>query len=804
MRSYCISIIFTFVISHFSYAADLFQRNYDTQHLRLEIDFNESEQSITGIASLTVVPIDTINECKFHASNLLINSVRVNKKPAKSFEPKSDILRIRFQTDYFPTDTLQIAISYHATPTVGIYFNTPTDDDPDMHQQFYSHSEPIDARCWYPCYDAPDDKFTSEIIATVPDQYTVLSNGKLLSEEIHPETHTKTVHWYQELPHVSYLVSIVGGTYCVIEDSLQNIPVQYYVYPERLDAGHATFRKTPLMIQTFSKLFGYHYPWNKYAQIMVDDYQAQGMEHTSATTLKASAVLDKRTLLDKNSDDLVAHELAHQWFGDLVTCKDWPHLWLNEGFATYAEVLYDEMCNGREAAEYEVFQQQLYYRDMEDYRFRQPIVFFNYIDPRGMFNHISYQKASMVLHMLRYVIGDDVFFDVLKTYLHKYQFRSVETYDFTSIVDSLAGTDMSWFFDEWLYAGGHPEFTVEYSWFPDSSYIQVNVTQVQQDSANQVPVFKMPVDIEIQTTSHTWTERHWLSSRQDTLVIPSHETPLMVRFDKPNAILKSLHFIKTQDEALFQLSHDNTVFGRLSALSQLELNTIDTLATVSGIASTLANDSFWAVRLQAVGLLGQFLSPDVVPILITGLHDAHPKVRAACLRRLSDVQDPALASRYRVVALTDSSNWVISEALYALILIPDSLDFDFLKTFILDSTYDNVVQAAAFEGLREIKDERSIPFAMQFATDRSITFNRRYTALRMLEEIGIGDNRVEATLISLLHDHDQTIQNKAIQILGKFPTEKTLTALERLKDTPLSDGARRRVDYAIRKIKSAH
>ncbi len=776
------------------------RRNYDTQHIRLEIQPDDSSQAIEGLATLIIVPMDTIEQCEFHARELLIQSVNIAGAPEAAFRISEELLHIDFGRYFLPRDTVSISIRYSAYPDNGFYFVHPDTDTPKRHFQIFSHSEPEYARFWFPCYDAPDDKLTSEVIATIPASFTLLSNGRLLHTVIHQDHNTRTFHWYQTKPHACYLISIAAGPYTVVTDSSTHVPIQYYLFRDKVEAGRATFAKTPIMLSMFEQLFGYPYPWEKYAQVMVENYPALGMEHTSATHIIASAIYEPGTLIDTNCDKLIAHELAHQWFGNLVTCRDWAHLWLNEGFATYAEVLFLEQTAGKDAADYEIYQQQMYYRDTEDYQFRQPIVYNNYGDAEEMFNHISYQKASMVLHMLRFVLGDTTFFRMLHTYLERFAYQSISTGEFTALVDSLAGESLNWFWQQWLYHGGHPDFVVSYNYIADSSLITLSVNQVQDSSLTPEHCFRMPVDIAIYTASRQWVQRFWIRKRRERFRIPCSEPPQMIRFDYSNAILKSIHFLKTQDEAIYQLKYDPTVYGQLAAIEQLEMNTIDTVATIRALQCALEPDRFWAVRRRSADALGQWGHPASRMSLMQGLADHHPKVRGTCIRALSEYTDSSLCPVFKRIASTDSSHWVITEALYALLSFPDSLSFSFLKRFVLMESDKDMVRTAAFEALRIIKDKRSIPFAIQFATNTGTSFRQRYAALRMLEEIGINDPMVEDTLIGLLHDEDQSIQNKAIQVLGRFSSARVVQALKQLKQEPLSDAARRRLEYALQRI----
>ena len=778
------------------------QRNYDTQHIKIELNFDQKEKSISGSATIAVVPLNNdLSSLEFHARDMEIRDVLLTDQVELAFLADSETVAIALPRTYSTQDTVTIVITYYAQPTAGFYFNEPLTENPQRPYQIYSHSEPIYARCWFPCYDEPDDKLTSEIIATVSDNFYLLSNGKLLSVDHNRKYRTKTFHWLQDKPHSTYLISIVAGEYNEILDKNSDIPLSYYVYKDQVEIAFNSFGKTPKIMEFFQDLFGYPYPWDKYAQIVIADYQAAGMEHTSATSLYDRTIHDDRAHLDVTSDDLVAHELAHQWFGNLVTCKEWGHIWLNEGFATYAEILFKEFDSGTDEADYAIYQDQKFYLEMVDPKFYQPIVFENFLHPEEMFSYIEYQKAGMVLHMLRYVIGDSLFFTSLKTYLNRFAFQSVVTSDFQQVVEEIGEKKLDWFFDQWLYQGGHPKFVITSKWEPESIEVYLYVRQIQLDSLGLVPeVFRMPIEVEIIGDTKRINRKIYLKAREDTFKFTFDHRPELIRFDTENWILKDMNFIKSQDEWIYQLLHDKHVAARLKALEELEKVTFDTLETVLALEKSLSNDPFWAVRKEAAYLLIDYHRPESKQVLITACHDVHPQVRAAAILTLSYYYDKNLNPLFRKIANHDSSYKVVSEALYALSNAPDDSSLDFFSKFVNMDSHNDVIRTAAFHSIRQLKDERAIPIAIPFASDSTQSEYIRANALSILKEIGSGHQEVESLMIKLLSDSNNFIRKKAIDILGLFKTEKSLNALKKLQNEALPDDVRRRLKISIEKI----
>jgi len=782
-----------------------FQRNYDTEHITLQLTFHLPEKSVTGKATLTIAPLETnFREIKLHAKQLVILNILLNDADSLSFSTDLDVLQITLPRAYSTSEKITISINYTCHPSSGLYFNAPDAEDPKCPMQIYSHSEPIAARYWFPCYDAPDDKVTSEIVATVPDSFFLLSNGRLVSTRHNAQRRTKTYHWHQDRPHSSYLISLVAGEYIEIADRYKSLPLFYYVYPGQQNIAAYTFKNTPKMIEVFERLFGYPFPWNKYAQIIVHNYQAAGMEHTSATSLYDKTMHDNRAHLDQDSDDLVSHELAHQWFGNLVTCSDWSHLWVNEGFATYAEILYKEFSGDRDEADYAVFKDQKLYLEMADPTFHQPILFESYHHPEEMFNAIEYQKAGQVLHMLRSVVGDSIFFLSLKNYLNQYAYSNATTTDFIHIVEQTAQSDLDWFFDQWVFKGGHPIFSIKTNWDRATGEFQLFVEQTQQDSLGLVPlVFTMPVTIELADSVGQFQQTVLVDARCDTFSFHLKNKPALVLFDNDNRILKEVTFYKTQQEWIDQLQRHSHVAARLSALQHLPEATFDTTATVLALERCLRSDPFWAVRKEAAYLFIEFNRPASKLVLEAACHDPDARVRAAAVMALGAFNDKKYLSFFRGIACADSSYTVMANAIYALTHVFDEPSFDFFAQFVDMDSDDDVIRSAAFHALQQLRDERAVPIAVRFAKDSNQSSYRRFSALSLLNDCGIGNSQAENLLIELLSDEDLSLKKKAITILGSFKTEKSLNALRELQSASLPEDLQRRLRISIQKIERA-
>jgi len=449
------------------------------------------------------------------------------------------VLSIGLDKKYGVDDTLTYTIAYSTIPKRGLFFVSPDSAYPYRPPQVWSQSQPEDTRDWFPCHDYPDDFLSSSLTATVPEDWVVVSNGTLEKVSSDPKGERVTFRWVEPRPHVVYLISIVAGKYRIMKYKSGKIPVSYYVAARDTECAKYSFKYTPDVIKFYSDLTGHEYPWEKLSLATVSNYTSGAMENVSAITFGEEYLgsPDDGPLGQMNS--LLAHEVAHQWIGDLLTCRSWDHIWLNEGFADYLDILFEGNTFG---ADYFVSGMSYEMRGAlsADRAERRPMVCSRYFESDDIFwkyNAYNYLRGADVLNMLRGVLGDNVFKKVLKYYVNKYQFQCVDTHDFETAVQEASGQNLDWFFDEWAYKAGHPSFTVSYDYNDTTHLITLNVDQTQKvDSLT--PIFKMPVDVLIATPDGKVTQRVWVGSLHNSYVFNLQAKPLMVDFDERNFLSK--------------------------------------------------------------------------------------------------------------------------------------------------------------------------------------------------------------------------------------------------------------------------
>ncbi|MDX6694247.1 MAG: aminopeptidase [Blastocatellia bacterium] len=549
-------------------------RSYDVLNYTIRTRFEESNKTVIGDETVTLKPLAAdFKTLVLDAGAMRIESVTLDGSSVQlPWTQPPQKLSITLDRAYQPEDTIAVRIKYRAQPELGIYF-VPTNRSSYFGQprpaQIWSQGEPEENHYWFPCYDFPDDKVTSEQYITTSGNEVAISNGALV-ETISNDDGTRTFHWKMTQPHGSYLISLVVGDYVKLSDTFKNIPVEYYTYPGTEAAASRAFGKTPQMMAWFSQALNYDYPYNRYAQTVVANFKFGGMENITATTQSDIEILSRTGNQPSTAtENLVSHELAHSWFGNLVTCKDWSHAWLNEGFATFMEASFQEHDKGRDAYLAEMMSNETTYFFEDAYQYRRPIVYDRYQQPIDLFDMTLYKKGALILHMLRETVGDELFWKSLNRYLLDNQFRNVVTADLQRAFEQTTGQKLDWFFNQWVYHAGFPELRVRSSYNPATRQLTLNVAQTQTSDAATPEVFRLPVDIELATASGPHTEHIEITQRAQSFTFQLDGRPLMIRFDKGEKILKKLDFPRSRAMLAYQSEHSADRFGRLEALAAL-------------------------------------------------------------------------------------------------------------------------------------------------------------------------------------------------------------------------------------------
>ena len=678
-------------------------REFDAIHYRIKLRFDEDKKMFWGETRITLRPLsDGFEKCFFDAEKFIVSSVKDQSGQPLEFHQGNGKIAVSLGQTYDYGDQLSVTVFYFAKDCgasrnfpLGISFAEATESHPRLIQAL---SFPNGARHWFPCYDHPNDKATIEVIATVNEDYKALSNGKLVSVTKDTLNKTKTFHWMQDRPHSTYLTVLVAGPYHVIEDSLGDLPINYWVYPQDVENAKFSFSKTPEIIAFFSREFGYEYPWDKYDQITIPGIGG-GAECTSATLLGQGVIHDERADKDFPSHKLIAHEAAHQWWGDLVTLRDWGHTWINESFGTYSDHLYVKHFLGADEGAVDLLRKKDAYLREAHNRYMRPIVFHRWDKPQQNFDSHTYPKGAVIINMMRWILGDKPFRKTISHFLHKHAYDSADTHDFVIAVKEMTGRNLEWFFEQWFFSPGHPVFDVSYYWDDSNKKVKLKIVQTQ-DTSGRIPVFKTPVVIAVVTKEGKKTEKVWLKEKVEEFEIACNQTPLMVRFDEGNFLLKEWTFVKTTRELIYQLKNDD-VIGRMWAASELGKIKKDA-PVVAALLESGRNDPFWSVRKAAIENMGAPKSREHTSVLKRKCVDKNSRVRAAALQALGDSGQAELVAFFVERFEKDDSYVAQAEALRSIGKCGDSSSAEYLKKAAGMKSHRNILRKAADWALKQI------------------------------------------------------------------------------------------------------
>ena len=627
---------------------------FDLLHQRIAVSFDLARRSVAGTVTTRLVvtgqPTDTI---RLNAENLVVDEATAAGRRLR-FTADTAHVTVRLAARAAVGDTVEFTLRYHGTPERGLYF-VP------RRRVIWTQGEATETRAWVPTYDAPDDKATWELTVTADTGLAVLSNGRLVDTTPAAGGAQRTWHWSQERPASTYLYSVVVGPLTVLRDQWRGVPVDYWVYPDTVPAAWRAFGETPAMIELFSGLL-VPFPWAKYDQSAIPDFTYGGMENVSATTQTDDALHQSAGESPDAARGLVAHELAHQWFGDLTTTADWADAWINEGMATYMESVQAEMTRGRDAGELEWIGQQQQAMGA-DRAIARPLVWGRYEghDPIALFfsGHI-YPKGAQLAHQLRRLLGDSLFWAGLKRFLTDNAYRPVTTADYAVAFEKTCGCDLDWFFDQWAYGIGYPVVHWSRHWAEGLKTLHLVVTQTQPvDSLH--PLFRFPVTVRVVTRDSVVRQQITITKQQDTFAIPLPGAPLSVRFDEGGWLLGRVSSDLTPAELAAMAEHDLDVSARWWALDQLE-GSQDTAAAAARRFIVL-NEHQDDLRNMALAQMEHDSTAGGRAVVRSALDDPNGWVRAEALFVLAGLDPAAAAGAARGIYEGDPDDHVRASAL---------------------------------------------------------------------------------------------------------------------------------------------
>ena len=802
------------------------------EHIFLDLSIDLEQNQCQGICQIHLTPIrEGIQHLTLDAVQQDIQGVFLQGQP-QAFDYDGQALQIYPQEPLPTGEAIVLEIHYHLDrPQRGLYFIQPTATDPQKPIQVWTQGEDEDSRYWFPCFDYPGQLATSEIRVKVPAGFQAISNGELM--EYREEGEHGVYHWRQKEIHPTYLMTLVVGKFAQVKDQWQGKPVLYYGDPGREADLQRTLGKTPAMIEFFSQCFGYPYPYPHYTQVFVHDFIFGGMENTSTTLLTDRCLLDERAALDdRRSETLVAHELAHQWFGDLVVIKHWSHAWIKEGMATYSETLWVNQAYGAEDGAYYQLQTLRNYLDEDASRYRRPIVTHVYREPIELYDRHLYEKGACVYRLLHHELGDELFWKSIQHFVQTYAHQTVETIDLIRAIETVTGRNLLFIFDQFVFRGGHPDYKVSYSWDEENHLAKVTIHQQQFKPENKgKDLFDLKIALAFFTLDES--ENQTLDSKtlhskplnSKTFVVRVHEPeqsfyfalsqkPEFVSFDPENAILKTVEFDYPIPLLKAQLQGDPNPISRIFAAIALAKK--GGLEALKALHQALTTDRFWGVRAEVAQQIAEIKLDQNIEALVAGLEDEDARVRRATVNALAKLKTPASYQALKTIAAEgDASYGVEADALAALGtfadlqhvtlngLNPEAEILDLLRQALRErSGWNEVVRAGAIRGLSRVKTSNAALDLLVDYCEPGIPQPLRLAAIRALGTIASGQppagvDRILSHLETLSQETFFLTQVAVVVALEKINHPRAIAILHRLGDQTTDGRVRLLAEEAI-------
>jgi aminopeptidase N len=779
------------------YAPD---READILHIVIDVTPDFKNRTITGTTTIKFAPISKpLIELRLDAIDLDVSSVTSSAK-IEGYSVTDKAITITFEPAVPVGAETTVTIVYGAEPKKGLYFRTPEMGYREGDTHLYTQGETHEAPHWYPNYDYPNERSTSEVICHVPEEMTVISNGRLVSEQIDPDTGLKAVHWLQDKPHVNYLIALVAGNLGKIESKYRDIPIAFYTPASQIKYAENSFKDTADMLEFYEKEIGVPYPWDKYYQAACEDFGG-GMENTSLTILTTGTLFTDETENIRSSQSLVAHEMVHQWFGDYVTCKDWSHLWLNEGFATYYEDLYDGYKNGRDSMLAGLYRNASYLlRDRTD---DKPIVFRDYKDAWEQFDDRAYSKGGWVLHMLRTELGEEMFRKCVKTYLERHALCSVVTEDFRSVIEELTGRSYDRFFDQWIYHARHPDLTITYNWSEKDKLAKISIEQTQEVNEN-VMLFHFKTKVRFIIGDDTIDHEIIVDSKQHDLYFRLPDEPNIVRFDPDYGLLANIKFDKPVAMLYEQLDNHDDVIGQLRALDSLK-NKKDK-KTVEKVKNVLNGDSFYAVRRNASSALREIHTNDAFEALADSLVQDDARVRQQVVRALNGFYRSETLTLLRRTIRNEKNPAILEVAIRNLGLYQHKSTRRLLLKYLKSISFRNELASAAIEAIRMLDEPFFIEPLQTVLEEREMDF-RSWSFTRGLNTLAhIARNEDDKTkvlnfLAGYVNHPKDRVQAGAIGALGTLGDPMAIPIVETFSNDKPDDNIERAAERALKQLR---
>ena len=745
-------------------------REVDIHHIKIDVSVNIEAGMVKGNVTHTFSPFSSsLDAFSLDAEDMTILRARLAGKDI-GFNQANDKVYLTLNKSMSWEDTAKVRLDYTANPRKGTYFIKPDETYPEKPLQAWTQGEDMDNHHWVPLYDYPNDKATFEVSLTVEKKFTALSNGELISVKNNKDG-THTWHWHEHFPMVSYLISYVIGEFEKVEDSYNGIPVNYWVYEENKHEALRSFGLTTDMMKYFGNRTGIEYPYEKYDQVIIDDFMFGGMENITLTHNTDRTMFDEFAAPDVSSDGLVAHELAHQWFGDMLTTRNWAHAWLNEGFATFFSRKYRENKFGFDEGEYIRFGEINGYFGSNK-KWRRSTVQHKFYESMDVFDGHIYAKGSLILNMLQDYIGEDAFWRFIQHYTKENQYKNVETPDLKKAIEETTGQNMDWFFKQWIYEPGFPEYNVTWKYNQRNKSVKLTVKQTQKNTN----IFKMPIQIQIDDKLKTV----WIEDKEMVYEVPSEKRPKMVIFNAGMRIPCKLTFHKSISEWILQLEKGPHILDRIAAAKELSTKKGRRIVETA-LLNSAKNDPFWGVRKEAVNAFAKLKSKNYADDLMALSEGQDNRVRRAIWNALKNYKKDEKVSEFlQNVIETDNKYYSIADAFKALVVVDTAGARQKVDALLNTDSHTDVIRKAAIGYFGSVVTDKNYKRLKELVNYGGTTWDARPEAVNQFRKYVKSKPKTVDLFVDMLKDNDRSVRRNAVRALNKHGNRTHIGALDEL------------------------
>lgn len=748
------------------------ERVMDVLAYEIELELLPESRAIRAACRVRLRPLSarTLRAVELDLVGLTVESVVDQRGRALSFAHEDGTLAIQLAAPLGPDQETELAVRYSGRPERGLWFAGERLDGTGPTLVF-SHGQTEGSRGWFPCFDEPSERAGTSLWVTMPATWIASASGERV--DAHESAGRRVEEWRMAFPHPSYLFGLVAGELTVEAGRAGDVPLVFLAEPYLADRIAPTFEETDEILEFLEDFTAYPYPYAKYSQAAVDNFPWGGMENISATTLTPLLLADERAQRDQPPYALIAHEAAHQWFGDLFTCADWAHLWLNEGFATYCALLYVEHSRGQDEFRAQLRETQEAYLSQDVGAARRATVSNVWKEPDDVFDARAYQGGAVRLHLLRFLLGDEAFRAGVQAYARAQAGRGVLTADFQAAMEESSGRTLDRFFEQWFLRPGFPELALAWEWDEGAGLVRLALEQVQESADGTPAVFQVPLEIEVRDATRAWSVRVELDERRERFELPCTERPLYVCVDPHGWVPKRVLVEREAEEwlALSRFSTDVNVrreavqaLGRLAAADEDD----DASEELLELFVRLASDGSAWVRADAAAALG--LAPrDESREALTraACEDPEPRVRAAALYALRAFgADRGLALLAEELFDSAPSYQVMAAAAGLLARAGPDRVFEFLERALELESSHGILTGYLARTLAELPDARVPGELRRLAEDRWLAPTARAVAVECLASTDRGRRESSRFLAGLLDEESFHLRRAAVRALA--------------------------------------